>query len=229
MKRFVVLCAVLALAPWVSPAAHAQAVQNQVIPGTQVRLTLMNGLSSSVAHSGDPFTAIVAEPVFAGNTMILPAGAIIHGTITTVERPKFFSMFRGGAAMNLKFDSIEVESRLFPAKMSILSIYEGGPAASKQRKDVKTVEGEEVTENHSVKTDVEDVAIGTAGGSTVGLIFSHVLRGTVFGLVGGTAYVMAKKGKDIDLPAQTGMLVRMDSAVALPSSLMHNASYTTGN
>jgi len=25
------------------------------------------------------------------------------------------------------------------------------------------------------------------------------------------------------------MLVRMDSAVALPSSLMHNASYTTGN
>jgi hypothetical protein len=229
MKRFVVLCAVLSLALWLSPAAHAQTAQNQVIPGTQVRLTLMNGLSSSVAHSGDPFTAIVAEPVFAGNTMILPAGAIIHGTITTVERPKFFSMFRGGAAMNLKFDSIEVESRLFPAKMSILSIYEGGPAASKERKDVKTVEGEEVTENHSVKTDVEDVAIGTAGGSTVGLIFSHVLRGTVFGLVGGTAYVMAKKGKDIDLPAQTGMLVRMDSAVALPSSLMHNASYTTGN
>ena len=229
MKYFVVLCAVVSLALWVSPAAHAQTAQNQVIPGTQVRLTLMNGLSSSVAHSGDPFTAIVAEPVFAGNAMILPAGAIIHGTITTVERPKFFSMFRGGAAMNLKFDSIEVESRLFPAKMSILSIYEGGPAASKQRKDVKTVEGEEVTENHSVKTDVEDVAIGTAGGSTVGLIFSHVLRGTVFGLVGGTAYVMAKKGKDIDLPAQTGMLVRMDSAVSLPSSLIHNASYTTGN
>jgi hypothetical protein len=41
--------------------------------------------------------------------------------------------------------------------------------------------------------------------------------------------VVAKKGKDIDLPAQTGMLVRMDSTVALPSSLMHNASYTTGN
>jgi hypothetical protein len=229
MKRFVVLCAVLSLALWVSPAAHAQAAQNQVIPGTQVRLTLMNGLSSSVAHSGDPFTAVVAEPVFAGNTMILPAGAIIHGTVTTVDRPKYFSMFRGGASMNLKFDSIEVQSRLFPAKISILSIYSGGPEGSKQRKDVKTVEGEEVTENHSVKTDVEDVAIGTAGGSTVGLIFSHVLRGTVFGLVGGTAYVVAKKGKDIDLPAQTGMLVRMDSTVALPSSLMHNASYTTGN
>jgi hypothetical protein len=227
MKRFVVLCAVLTLALWLSPAAHAQS--NQVIPGTQVRLTLINGLSSNVAHSGDPFTAVVAEPVFTGNTMILPAGAVIHGTVTTVDRPKWFSMFRGGAAMNLKFDSIEVESRLFPAKMSIISIYSGGTEATKQRNDIKAVEGEMVTENHSVKNDVEDVAIGTAGGSTVGLIFSHVLRGTVIGLVGGTAYVVAKKGKDVELPAQTGLLVRMDSSVALPSSLMHNASYTTGN
>ena len=173
MKRFVVLCAVFSLALWVSPAAHAQTAQNQMIPGTQVRLTLMNGLSSSVAHSGDPFTAIVAEPVFAGNTMILPAGAVIHGTITTVERPKFFSMFRGGAAMNLKFDSIEVESRLFPAKMSILSIYEGGPAASKQRKDVKTVEGEEVTENHSIKTDVGDKPLAKASTRSVLRILSE--------------------------------------------------------
>jgi len=29
------------------------------------------------------------------------------------------------------------------------------------------------------------------------------------------------------LPAQTGMLVRMDSSVSLPASLLHNASYTS--
>ena len=227
MRRFAVLCTVLALALALSPVMQAQS--NQVIPGTQVRLTLVNGLSSSVAHNGDPFTAIVAEPVFSGSEMILPAGAKVHGTITTVDRPKWFSMFRGGASMNLKFDSIEVESRIFPAKMSILSIYTNGMDSTKQRKDVKAVEGEVVQENHSVKGDVEAVAIGTAGGSTVGLVFSHVLRGTVFGLVGGTAYVMAKKGKDVELPAQTGMLVRMDSTVSLPSTLLHNASYSSGN
>jgi len=227
MRRLAVLCTVLALALFFIPATHAQS--NQVIPGTQVRLTLINGLSSSVARNGDPFTAIVAEPVFSGSEMILPAGAKVHGTITTVDRPKWFSMFRGGASMNLKFDSIEVESRIFPAKMSILSIFTNGMDSTKQRKDVKAVEGEVVQENHSVKGDVEAVAIGTAGGSTVGLIFSHVLRGTVFGLVGGTAYIVAKKGKDVELPAQTGMLVRMDSTVSLPSTLLHNASYTSGN
>ena len=226
MKRFITLCAVLSLALWLSPAVYAQA--NQIIPGTQVRLTLVNGLSTSVAHSGDPFTAIVAEPVFAGNQMILPAGAKVQRTITTVERPKLFSIFRGGASMNLAFSSIEVESRIFPVKMSILSIYSGGADTSKRRKDLKTVEGEVVQENHDVKGDVEAVAIGTAGGSTVGLIFSHVLRGTVFGLVGGGAYVVAKKGKEVDLPALTGMTVRMDSTVSLPASLLHNASYTSG-
>lgn len=228
MKRSTALSAVLLFAAlFVSASAYGQA--NQIVPGTQVRLTLTSGLSSSVAHNGDPFTAIVAEPVFSGNQLILPAGAKIHGTVVDVTRPKWFSMFRGGASMSLKFDSIEVESRLFPVRMSILSLYSGQADNTKSRKDLKTVEGEVVEENHSVKNDVEDVAIGTAGGSTVGLLFSHVLRGTIFGLAGSGAYIAAKKGKDVELPAQSGMLVRMDSTVALPESLLHNASYSGGN
>ncbi|MGO9590622.1 MAG: hypothetical protein ACLP3K_11330 [Candidatus Acidiferrales bacterium] len=224
MKSLIALCAAVLVALSLTPAVHAQS--NELVPGTQVRLTLINGLSTRVAYDGDPFTAVVAEPVFAGSQVILPAGAIVHGRISTVDRPKLFSMFRGGASMNLVFNSIEIQSRIFPAKMSILSIYSGTDAA-KQRKDLKTVEGEVVEQRNSVKGDVEDVAIGTAGGSTVGLIFSHVLRGTVFGLVGGGAYVVAKKGGEVELPAQTGMLVRMDSSVSLPASLLHNASYTS--
>ena len=80
-----------------------------------------------------------------------------------------------------------------------------------------------------MKTDVEDIAIGTAAGSLAGTIFSRILRGTVIGLVGGSAYVVAKKGKDVKLPAQTRMLVRMDSNVSLPASLLHSAAYMTGN
>jgi hypothetical protein len=60
----------------------------------------------------------------------------------------------------------------------------------------------------------------------VGVLFSNVVRGTVFGLVGTSAYICAKKGKDVELPAQTGMLVRMDSTVTLPPSLLRSASYT---
>lgn len=228
MKRFIAICAAMLLASLLLPVSAVHAQSNQIIPGTQIHLTLLNGLSTSVAHNGDPFTAIVAEPVFSGTQLILPAGAKVHGTVTDVTRPKLFSMFRGGASMNLSFTSIEVESRIFPARMSILSLYSGQADDVKRRKDVKTVEGEVVEEKHNVKGDVEDVAVGTAGGSTVGLIFSHVVRGTVIGLVGSGAYIAAKKGKDVELPAQSGILVRMDSTVSLPESLLHNASYVSG-
>lgn len=228
MKSFAAVCAAVLLALFAVPAIHAQASQS-LIPGMQVRVTLSSGLSTTVAHNGDPFTGVVAEPVFAGNQIILPAGAKVHGTVTSVQRPRWVSMFRGGASMNLVFNSIEVESRVFPARMSILSIYNAGEDTGKPRKDISTVEGVVVEERHDVKMDVEDLAIGTAAGSVAGTIFSRILRGTVIGLVGGSAYVVAKKGKEVELPAQTGMLVRMDSNVSLPASLLHSAAYTTGN
>jgi hypothetical protein len=227
MKRFICLCAVVSLSLFFTPAVHAQS--NQVQPGTQIRLTLQNGLTSSVAHDGDPFTAVVAEPVFLGNQLVLPAGARIHGTVKSVTRPKFFSMFRGGASMNLVFNSIEVESRIFPAQMSILSIYSGGMVDGKQRKDVRTIEGVVIQERQDVKGDITDVGLGTAGGTAVGVLFGSIVRGSVIGLIGGTAYIVAKKGKEVELPAQTGMLVRLDSTVSLPNSLLHNAAYVTSN
>ena len=225
MKRVSTLASVVLAVLLVTPAVYAQTTD--VIAGTQVRLTLTNGVSTRVAHDGDPLTAVVAEPVFTGNRLLLPAGAKIHGTIRSVERPKWFSMFRGGAAMNINFNSVEIESRVFPIRLSILSIYDGATDSGKRRKDVRTVEGVVVEQKQDIKGDIEDVAIGTSGGSLLGVVFSRIVRGTVIGLVGSSAYIVAKKGKEVELPAQTGIIVRLDSTLSLPGSLVHNASYTT--
>ena len=226
MKRFISVCALLSFLLWLTPAVHAQQT-NAVQPGTQIRLTMATGLSSSVAHDGDPFSAVVAEPVFVGNQLLLPAGAKVHGTVMGVTRPKFFGIFRGGASLNLVFNSIEVESRIFPVQMSIISLYSGGPEAQKSRKDVKTTEGVVLEEKRDIKGDLLTGGMGTGAGALVGVLFSNVARGTVIGIVGTSIYIAAKKGKDLDLPAQTGMLVRMDSTVALPANLLHNAAYTS--
>lgn len=224
MKRLISVCALLSALLWLTPAVRAQS--NSIQQGTQVRLTLAAGLSTSVAHDGDPFTAIVAEPVFVGNQLLLPAGAKIHGTVTSVTRPKWFAMVRGGASMNLVFNSIEVESRIFPVQMSILSLYSGSAEDTKKRKDLKTTEGVVIEEKRDIKNDIMTGGLGTGAGALVGVLFSNVARGTVIGLVGTSAYIMTKKGKDVELPAQTGMLVRLDSSVTLPASLLHNASYS---
>ncbi|HEV2195014.1 MAG TPA: hypothetical protein VGR55_05505 [Candidatus Acidoferrum sp.] len=218
MKRSILFVLAASLSLCLAPTVHSQTVE--LMQGTQVRLTLLNGLSSSVARTGDPFVATVAEPVYLGSQLILPAGAKVHGTVTNIQRPKRFSMFRGGASMYLNFSSIEVDSRILPARMSLISIYKGSPEGGRVRRDLRKVEGVAVEQKHDVKRDILDVGIGTGGGSLVGAVFSHVARGFGIGMIGGAAYIMVKKGKDVELPAQTGMLVRLDNTVWVPVSRM---------
>ena len=209
----------------VAPTSYAE--PRQVIQGTQVHLTLLSGISSAVAKDGDPFIATIAEPVYLGSQLLLPAGTRVNGIISTVEKARHFSIFRGQAYMNLTFRTIEIDSRLIPVQMSIISIEQPrGQAAGKRRKDVKIEEGQVVQEKHDVKGDIVGAAIGTGGGTLIGAVFSHVARGFGFGLAGSAVYIVARKGKDLDLPAQTGMLVRMDNTVTVPVASASNASLT---
>ena len=66
--------------------------------------------------------------------------------------------------MNLSFRDLEVDSRVFPARMSIISLEnpsEGGKQG-KMRKDVKVDEGQVVQAKHDIKGDIVGAAIGTA-------------------------------------------------------------------
>ena len=218
----------LLAAALVCTAAVSYAEPRQVIQGTQVHLTLLSGISSAVAKDGDPFVAIVAEPVCLGTQLLLPAGTRVNGIIGTVEKARHFSMFRGQAYMNITFRSIEVDSRLIPVQMSLITIEQPrGQAEGKRRKDVKIEEGQVVQEKHDGKGDIVGATIGTGGGTLIGAVFSHVVRGFGFGLAGSAAYIVARKGKDLDLPAQTGMLVRMDNTITVSVTSASNASLTS--
>jgi len=223
----VALSFLLAAALICSAAPSSYAEPRQVIQGTQVHLTLLSGISSAVSKDGDPFVAIVAEPVYLGTQLLLPAGTRVNGIIGTVEKARHFSLFRGQAYMNLTFRSIEVDSRLIPVQMSIITIEQPrGQSEGKRRKDVKVEEGQVVQEKHDVKGDIVGATIGTGGGTLIGAVFSHVVRGFGFGLAGSAVYIVARKGKDLDLPAQTGLLIRMDNTVTVPVTTAANVSST---
>jgi hypothetical protein len=162
--------------------------------------------------------------------MILPAGARVNGTVGGVIHTQRFSIFRGQAAMNLSFRDLEIDSRLFPAQMSILGLESptAGQKEGKSRKDVKVEEGRVLQEKHDFKGDVIGGAIGVGGGTVVGAVFSHVIRGFGFGLIGSAAYIVERKGKEVDLPAQTTILVRMDNTVSLPRFSADNSSPEPG-
>jgi hypothetical protein len=211
------LCLGAALVVLLALAVPASAQNHQLLQGTQIRLTLQNGLSTSIARDGDPFTAVVAEPVLLGNQVVLPAGARVNGTIGNIVRPRHFGILRGQASMNITFHTIEIDRREYPVQMSLLALTQSsGRANGDNRKDVKIEEGTVVHERRDVKSVATDVALGMGGGSVVGEIFSHVLRGFVIGTAGSAAYVIVKKGKEVELPAQTGLLVRMDNTLEVP-------------
>ena len=192
----------------------------QIMRGTEIRLVLLNGMSSNVNRDGDPFEAMVAEPVFLGNQLLLPAGTHVRGVISRVYGPKRFNLFRGQAAMVLQFQSIQLGGVSIPCQMSILEIQKS-TQDPRRRKDLGTEEGSIVQEKPDIKGDIETAALATGGGSLVGAVFSHVARGLLLGMGGGAAYVLIRKGKDVRLPAQTAFRVRLDTTVTFPQSLLN--------
>lgn len=202
----------------VAPVSYAE--PRQVLPGTEIRLKFVTRISSVLARSGDPFVAEVAEPVFVNSLLVIPAGARVHGVIGTVEPARRFSIFRGQAYMDLTFRSLEIDSRLIPVRMSILELLRPGEDRDgRRRKDIRIDEGQILEQKHDYRGDVLGGSIGAGGGALIGLIAGNVARGFGFGLIGSAAYIVARKGREVELPVETGMLVRVDSNVTLPAVL----------
>jgi hypothetical protein len=222
----VLLVAVLAVS-LAAPAVFAE--PRQLLQGTQIRLQLLTDISTGAAKDGDPIMAIVTEPVAIGDELLLPAGTRVRGVVTTISKARRFSLFRGEAYLNLSFRSIEIDSRLVPVQMSLLAIQKATKDGdSRERKDVKITEGQVVEQKHDIKGDVVAGTIGSGGGTLIGAVFSHAVRGFGLGLAGSAVYIVARKGKEVDLPAKTGMLVRMDSTITIPGTSATGASYTSG-
>ena len=217
MKAVLSVLLISALAISAVLPTPASAEPRQIIQGTEVHLTLLTPVSSSTSREGDPFIAVLAQPIALDSRIILPAGTRIHGVVGTIQKPKNFSLFRGQAYMNLAFKSIEIDSRLIPVQMSIVAI--GRPridSYSTARRDVKIIEGEVVQEKHDYKGDAYGMAIGGGGGTLMGVLFSNIARGIGIGFAAGAVYVVARKGREVELPAQTGLLTRLDSTLTVP-------------
>lgn len=198
-------------------ASCSQAEPRQIIQGTQIHLKLLSDISTSTARNGDGFIAVTTEPVMLGGETLLPAGTRIRGIVTSINRARHFALLRGEAYMNISFRSVEVDSRLIPIQLSVLQIEKPSvEGEGRRRKDVDVTEGQMLQEKHDIKGDIIAGTIGTGGSTVIGKLASHAAAGFGIGLAGSAIYVFQRKGKEVTLPAETGMLVRMDNTVTVP-------------
>lgn len=186
-----------------------------VAAGTEIKATLDTPLSTKTSKEGDRFTATVIEPVRAADgATAIPAGARINGEVTNVEEGKALPTVRGRGQLNLRFREVVLsDGTRLPLTATLVSVRntKGARAGSVDE------EGE-VKARTSGTQVAKDIGIGAAIGTVAGLIFGAPLKGLAIGAAAGGGYVLATRGKDVNLLANSGILLRVDQAITVPPS-----------
>jgi hypothetical protein len=162
-------------------------------------LTLDQELGTQTSHSGDGFSATVANAIIAQNgRTAIPAGAKVWGHVTAVTPAGNATQT---AALVLDFDSLTFNGRSYPfaANVTDTNLQTKGPST-----------------NQTLKS----AAIGAAAGAALGAILSgadrdKILVGAGLGAVAGTAISLGTQGENGVLPAGSRLTVQTTQTVAL--------------
>jgi hypothetical protein len=190
--------------PQISPAAV-----DPILPdGTRICLQLNNGISTKSSSEGDPFKAIVTEPVYAGDRIVIPKGSSVTGSISRIQRP---GRFKGKAVMSLQFHSISIAGRSkdLPIVASLARVENMGIDTE------GTIEGEG-SEGKDVARVLTPGLIGAGIGGLAGGKRSAGI-GAGVGAAIGAITVFTSKGKEIEIPRGSAMDIVLDKALSIPS------------
>ena len=183
---------------------------NELPSGTEIDASLQKALSTKTSQVGDRFTAVVTQPVRdIDDRVAIPTGARINGQITESEEGKTLPTLRGRGKLNLRFNSITMPNgSQIPISATLLSVNQSGGNGSVNS------EGE-IESATKASTAAKGVGVGAGIGTIAGLIFGGPLKGLAIGAIAGGGYILATKGKDVELPENTGVRIRLDQAVNL--------------
>ena len=86
MKRAVSTVMLIIIAALSAMAARPQAAREATIEvDTRAKLILQTRLSSKLSEVGDPVTAVLDEPLYVGNDLVIPRGTEFRGRVTAVK------------------------------------------------------------------------------------------------------------------------------------------------
>ncbi|HLK51879.1 MAG TPA: hypothetical protein VKU42_00405 [Candidatus Angelobacter sp.] len=170
-----------------------------IIAGTEIHATLDTPLSTRTSKPGDRFTATIASQVSAENgPVVIPAGARVEGEVAEAENDKALAALHDKVQLSLRFrDVVLPNGQTLPLTATLISVRDTSGKPTK-----KTVE------------EGQPKSVGAGTGTISGANFGDPLKGLAIGALAGGGYVLAIKGKDVNLPAQTGMVIRLDQAVS---------------
>ncbi|MBV9073266.1 MAG: hypothetical protein JOZ10_06510 [Acidobacteria bacterium] len=196
--------------PQLSHREHAAGHTNELPSGTEIFLSLDNELSTRNSQPGDRFTATISQPVRDLNDQIvIPTGAKVNGQVTESEEGKNLPTVRGRGKLNMRFETVSLPNGAnLPISATLISVNDSGGNGSVNS------EGE-VQSQTKTSTAAKGAAVGAGLGTIAGLILGGPFKGLAIGAIAGGGYILATKGKDVELPQNTGLKIRLDQPVSL--------------
>lgn len=173
---------------------EAPAPKAVTIPaGTTLDVVLSTALDSGKNQAGDKFTGNLAEPVAVGGKTVLDKGTAIEGKVVSAEGA---GKVKGVGKMSLTLTGATVKGKTVALETKELS----EEAKSTKGKDAAIIGG--------------GAGVGAAVGAIVGGKKGAAIGAGVGG-GGGTAAVLATKGKDVEYPAETKLAFTLDKDVSV--------------
>ena len=160
--------AIMAALSVVSAFAEEPAPRPMLPAGSLIRVRLKTTLSDKTNKQGDPFTAMLYEPVTANGDEVIPAGSILNGHVAFVKES---GRVKGVAELRLVADSIVLPEE--NVRFNLSATLEEAQGADCQKVDSSseegTIKGCGKTGKGMAKNAAIGGAVGTAGGLMVGL------------------------------------------------------------
>ena len=199
----------------VQPIAPAPTGADEVPVNTEMHAALDTPLSSKVSKPGDRFTATIADPVRGSNgAVIIPPGARVEGEVADLEQTKAITALHDKPQLSLHFrDIVLPNGQTLPLTATLVSVNSTNGKNTK-----KTDEEGQVQAGTQGKDVAKDVGTGIAAPGS--LNFGAPLKGLAVGALAGGGYILPTKGKQVSLPAQTGMVIKLDQPISGAASPM---------
>jgi len=169
-----------------STSTSSSSGRSSIPTGQEIDVRLEKELTSDTAQVEDRFEATTAVDLYRGNDVLIPAGSVMRGIVSSVNRA---SRTDRKGTMTVAFDQVTVNGRAYPMRGTVT----------------------QALESEGIKGEIGRIGAGSAVGAIIGGINGGT-KGALLGvLIGGGGTIAATEGKDVHLPAGTLLRVRMDT------------------
>src|SRR5580658_5082649 len=195
-----------------APSVQGEKPTLSIPVGTQIPLSLKQGISTKSAKDGDPVYAETVFPFVVNDRVVIPAGTYIQGKIEHAQR--------GGHVKGRAEVLIHFTSMIYPNGYTVMlgGSVENTPGAEKS--SMKDSEGT-IRQDSDAGKKAETTAATAATGATIGAIADGAKGAGIGAGIGGAAGLavgMLSRGTDVRLEPGTSIEMEIQREITVDAS-----------